>query len=117
MIHPDLLHHALNLVFNWFGISGTGSHYGFWSGAGSDLGEVTLLAAVIAGYRKINCHTKGCLRIGRHELPVHDHLVVKLCAKCHPHHEGRAMTKHHIHRLHRDYTETPDRQAPHPEGR
>jgi hypothetical protein len=59
--------------------------YNFWSGFGSDLGEVTLITTVgigvYTGVRKANCHTKGCWRIGHHPLegtPYH------LCAHHHP---------------------------------
>ncbi len=62
-----------------------GPYYGFWSGFGSDLGEATLVATVFvgitAGIRKVNCHAKGCWRIGHHQLegtPYH------LCSKHHP---------------------------------
>src|SRR5208282_2072255 len=50
----------------------TGIYYAFWSGFGADLGEATLITAVAAGVytgaRKVNCHTKGCWRIGHHPL-------------------------------------------------
>ena len=57
-----------------------GGYYGFWSGFGSDLGEVTLLAAVLGVYHRHNCHTKGCWRIGRH--------VVAGTPWCNRHHAG-----------------------------
>jgi hypothetical protein len=44
----------------------TGPWYAFWSGAGSDLGELALLAGIFGLYHRHNCHTKGCWRIGRH---------------------------------------------------
>jgi hypothetical protein len=43
-----------------------GPYYGFWSGFGSDLGEVALLGAVLGAYRKHNCHEPRCWRMGRH---------------------------------------------------
>lgn len=46
--------------------------YWFWSGIGSDLGEVTLIAAVVALLRHRNCHVKGCWRLG-HIDPDHGH--------------------------------------------
>jgi hypothetical protein len=46
--------------------SGTPQNYNFWSGFGSDLGEVTLLAAVVGLYYKHNCHQRRCWRISRH---------------------------------------------------
>jgi hypothetical protein len=60
-------------------------YYNFWSGFGSDLGEATLIGAVSIGVytavRKVNCHTKGCWRIGHYPLegtPYH------LCPHHHP---------------------------------
>ncbi len=60
-------------------------YYNFWSGFGSDLGEATLIATlsvgIYTGFRKVNCHAKGCPRIGHHPLegtPYH------LCSKHHP---------------------------------
>lgn len=60
-------------------------YYNFWSGFGSDLGEATLIATlsvgIYTGFRKVNCHAKGCPRIGHHQLegtPYH------LCSKHHP---------------------------------
>jgi hypothetical protein len=45
-----------------------GNGYNFWSGFGSDLGEVTLVTAIVAGffgaYRHHNCHVKRCWRPG-----------------------------------------------------
>lgn len=50
----------------------SGPWYGFWSGFGSDLGEITLIAAVVAAARHKNCHVKGCWRLG-HPDPEHGH--------------------------------------------
>jgi hypothetical protein len=58
----------------------TGTVYGFWSGFGSDLSEITLVGLVIGGWRKHNCHTKRCWRIGRH--------VVSGTPYCNHHHEA-----------------------------
>lgn len=46
------------------GIPGSGPWYGFWSGFGSDLGEVTLVGFFVAGLHYFNCHEYGCWRIG-----------------------------------------------------
>jgi hypothetical protein len=84
-------------------------YYGFWSGFGSDLGEATLVAAVIGGtvggYRKINCHSKGCWRIGHYELHVKHNdsdqgTVYKVCRKCHPHIDGAKFRRHELHQMH-----------------
>lgn len=48
----------------------SGPWYGFWSGFGSDLGEATIIGAVIAAARHRNCHVKGCWRLG-HPDPEH----------------------------------------------
>jgi hypothetical protein len=53
--------------------------YNFWSGIGSDLGEVTLLTAVVAAYWHHTCHVTRCWRLGRF---AHGHL--KLSAHHHP---------------------------------
>jgi hypothetical protein len=63
----------------------SGPWYGFWSGFGSDLGEVTIIAGLLAIYKRHNCHVKGCLRIGRH--PFTDDATgatYMLCGKHHP---------------------------------
>lgn len=50
----------------------SGPWYGFWSGIGSDLGEVTLLGALVMYARHHNCHATGCWRLGHpHEGVVH----------------------------------------------
>lgn len=46
-----------------FGISGAGPWYGFWSGFGSDISELTLVGIL---YRTIICHEMGCWRPGHH---------------------------------------------------
>jgi hypothetical protein len=63
---------------HWFALhtgtlhGGPDIYYNFWSGFGSDLGEATLISTVgigvYTGVRKVNCHTKGCWRIGHHAL-------------------------------------------------
>ena len=78
-----------------------GSYYGFWSGFGRDLSEITLVAALIAELRHINCHTKRCWRIGKH--PV-EGTPYRVCAKCHPTVPDGGATKDHIHRAHKDRT-------------
>jgi hypothetical protein len=62
-------------------INESGPFYGFWSGFGSDLGEGAIAVGVYTGARKVNCHAKGCWRIGHHQLegtPYH------LCKFHHP---------------------------------
>ena len=73
--------------------------YNWWSGAGSDVGELAILGALITGYRHVNCHTKGCFRIGHH--PV-EGTTYKTCRRHHPvfkDHPKRPSLAH-IHALH-----------------
>jgi hypothetical protein len=63
----------LEPLLHWLAVhTGTvnepGAYYGFWSGFGSDLGEVALLGAIAGAYHKHNCHRKGCWRVGRHTV-------------------------------------------------
>jgi hypothetical protein len=112
---------ALNFAFlrHWVGLhvgaqsTLTGPWYNFWSGFGSDLGEATLITAVIAamtaGFRKSNCHVKGCWRLGHFPL---EHTPFHLCHRHHPAVAGTALTHAAIldhHRRHRE-----DYEARHP---
>jgi hypothetical protein len=77
----------------------TGCGYGFWSGFGSDISEITLVGAVIAllgaFWRNHNCHVTGCWRLSWMPHPVHGHPV---CRKHHPDGQGRGeflTAEHH----------------------
>ena len=100
MIHPDLLHQVLNWLYWHTGTNGSGPWYGFWSGFGSDLGEGSLLLGVVALYKKHNCHTRRCLRIGKHPVDGTPYIV---CAKCHPDIPKGGATLEHIHLKHREH--------------
>lgn len=66
---------------HFFGIDAPGSpFYNFWSGAGSDIGEIVIIGAIWQAYRKHNCGVKGCWRIGIRKVPGTEHVV------CHTHH-------------------------------
>src|SRR5579863_9058359 len=81
-------------------------YYNFWSGFGSDLGEATLISAVgigvYTGVRKVNCHTKGCWRIGHHPL---DGTPYILCRHHHPDVPSKGASHEHILEQHRKYKE------------
>ncbi len=81
-------------------------YYNFWSGFGSDLGEATLISAVgigvYTGVRKVNCHTKGCWRIGHHKL---DGTPYILCRHHHPDVPTEGASHEHILEQHRKYKE------------
>lgn len=64
MMH--LIQHWLAYMTGSLNTPGTPPNYNFWSGFGSDLGEVTLLGAVGGMYYKHNCHSRGCWRVGKH---------------------------------------------------
>jgi hypothetical protein len=49
---------------HWLGLdNSSGPIYAWWSGPGSDLGELAIVAVV---YHHLNCHEPGCWRIARH---------------------------------------------------
>jgi hypothetical protein len=81
-------------------------YYNFWSGFGSDLGEATLISAVgvgvYAGVRKVNCHSKGCWRIGHHPLEGTPYI---LCRHHHPDVPRNGASHEHILEQHRKYKE------------
>ena len=85
---------------------GPDEFYNFWSGFGSDLGEATLISAVglgvYTGVRKVNCHTKGCWRIGHHQL---DGTPYILCRHHHPQVPNGGATHEHILEQHRRFAE------------
>ena len=54
-------------ILYWLGIDDTaGRPYAFWSGFGSDLGELAIVGAI---WHHLNCHQDGCWRIARHRVP------------------------------------------------
>ncbi len=89
---------------------GPDHYYNFWSGIGSDLGEATLISAVgigvYTGLRKVNCHTKGCWRIGKHPLSGTPYI---LCRHHHPHVPSNGATHEHILEQHRRWVESQGR--------
>ena len=62
-------------------VNESGPYYGFWSGFGSDLGELALLGSIAAVWRHHNCGVQGCWRIGRHRVAGTTHTV---CRRHHP---------------------------------
>jgi hypothetical protein len=82
----------------------TGPYYGFWSGIGSDLAELTLVGAVATGayqlVRKYNCHQPGCWRVGNHPAAGGQFY---LCWRHHPDYLGGRPTKEIIAQLHHEH--------------
>lgn len=80
--------------------------YNFWSGVGSDLGEITLITGLGIGFwrtrKHLECHVespKNCHRIGR-PVPGTGH---RACRKHHPHaSEKGSITMEDIARHHEE---------------
>jgi len=99
--------HLWHLWFTWWAIhTGTynepGPYYGFFSGFGSDLGEVVLLGGVIGLYRKHNCHVTGCPRISHHKFTDQENgteymLCKKHYRKVHPEMPAELKIEHLLH--------------------
>lgn len=94
-------HHAW--AFRWFthffGIDNEpGPFYAFWSGFGSDIGEVVLIGGLVQIYRAHTCHDDRCWRLARH--PV-DGTPYKACKKHHPTVPDQ-VTADHMARAHRE---------------
>ena len=87
-----------NDFLNWTGSNNTsGNQYGFWSGFGSDIGEVTLIIGAITWYIHNQCHVDGCHKLGKHPFKHY-----KLCKKHHPDIPIGGITHLHIKKLHKD---------------
>lgn len=82
----DLIPH---FVPSWYWLAHPleGAGYQFWSGIGSDFGELTIATAVLAGlgtfWHKHNCHEHGCLRLSWHP-DADGHPVCKVHHEDHP---------------------------------
>ena len=70
--------------------------YLFWGGFGSCLTELAIVGFI---WRKINCHAKGCWRVGLHHVDGTPYIT---CKKHHPVIPGsRAVTAQQIAHEHR----------------
>lgn len=91
-------HFWLHPISHFFGFDNlSGPFYGFWSGAGSDIQEVTLLGAVLVLARHTNCHVHRCWRLGRHHV---EGTPYKTCRRHHPAIPDK-VTAEHVHAAHR----------------
>lgn len=75
--------------------NGSGAWYLWWSGAGSDLGEITIVGALVTVYRRNNCEVQKCWRLGRHKVEGTGHMV---CRRHNP--EGPVTAEHVRERYH-----------------
>jgi hypothetical protein len=83
--------------------------YQFWSGIGSDISEITLVGIALAAFRRINCHSPWCWRIGHH--PTADGHF-KLCRRHHPDLADKPLSLEEIHRRHRNAKKRPTARKP-----
>jgi hypothetical protein len=78
-------------------------HYGFWSGFGSVIPWALfsmggIFAGLAVGLRKVNCHERGCPRIGRYPDAGG---AFHYCGLHHPGWDGKHPSKEHRHCLHK----------------
>ena len=82
---------------HFFGIdTTTGPYYAFWSGAGSDLGELAIIGGLVSVYRQHNCEVHPCWRLGRHQTAA-GHKV------CRHHHPDGHLTAESVRQAHHLY--------------
>lgn len=83
-------------ILDFFGITNeAGPGYGFWSGFAGDLPEFAIFALV---WKRLNCHARGCYRVGLHKV---DGTHFTTCKKHHPDHPGsRAVSAEEIAKIH-----------------
>lgn len=62
------------------GTNGSGPWYGFFSGFGSDIGEVAIVGGLVSMVRQHNCEVRGCPRLGRHRTAAGH----RVCRRHHP---------------------------------
>ena len=75
--------------------------YDFLSGSGSDLGEITLIGAALAVWKRFTCYTWWCPRHAAYDFTdAGTGLTHRLCRHCHPQHPGHRLTRNHIARIH-----------------
>jgi hypothetical protein len=80
-------------------------YYNWWSGPGSDLGEVTLITAIltpaIIAARHRNCATRGCWRLTDQVIEDdRSHVKYRRCHRHHPcipnEHARHGILRHHM---------------------
>jgi hypothetical protein len=97
-VDPNPLAHAWSWVEVHTGTAsprGGPAYYNFWSGFGSDLGEVVLVGAIIQYYRMHVCHDQTCHRWAHHTTPA----GYRLCKK----HIAKPTSELKLHKVHSDH--------------
>lgn len=86
----------IRLLLHWLGLdSASGPAYLAWSGAASDIGELAIIGGILGAWHRVNCHAKGCWRIGRQHVEGTTYVT---CRKHHP--DGKPTAKHICERYH-----------------
>ncbi len=67
--------------------------YQFWSGIGSDIGEVAIIGGLVTIVRHLKCQARGCMRLGGHQVVG---TPFRTCRKHHPAIPNRGATAEHI---------------------
>jgi hypothetical protein len=101
--------HIISLIWHWLlnftgtVIPSTGSKwYNFWSGFGSDIGEVVIIGSVIGLYKHHNCAVKGCWRIAHHSVAgthyktCHKHATVAIHNQLIKEHKRKYPAQHEL---------------------
>jgi hypothetical protein len=90
-------------------VNESGPYYGFFSGGGSDLGEIAIIGGIgtlVAGlWHKFNCHNESCARIGLHAVAGGAYVV---CRKHHAEitgHPRRKLSTEFLATVHREHLE------------
>ena len=92
------LQNLFQLSFGFRNGDGNSPAYLFWSGAGSDLGELAIVVGLAGIYRRHNCQIKGCWRIGHHKFTEPGTGTERcLCWRHHPDVKSRQLTKERLH--------------------
>lgn len=90
-----LLHVVGDWAYWFFGLSGTGPMYAWWSGPGSDIAEVTVVTVpILALWRHFDCREPGCWRWALRELV--DPATGERLRVCHKHHPHGKVTSAHL---------------------
>jgi hypothetical protein len=101
--------HVILSIWHWFqnftgtNIPTSGSKwYNFWSGFGSDFGELAILGSLLGLYKHHDCAMKGCLRVGHHSvdgtpyITCHKHATIANHKKLHKDHEHKFPEQHRL---------------------
>lgn len=87
----------MHFLAHWFGVgSTTNTAYSFWSGSGSCLTYLGILGTAL---HHVNCHAKGCYRVGRHLVAGTPY---KVCRRHHPDIPDKGATTAQIGQAYKD---------------